>query len=291
MRTSFLSRSVIAVASLAIGSVALAATPATAAPADVTRDQVLSAVNSYRTVQTEEQYYNVVLPQFRAIARAACNLPAGDDASFDFDIDPTATGQGADGFLLKAYIDDAGEDAPRRQCLIAAIASTNPAQTLSGNMTVNATTEPRFEDGPVSTLPVASYALSGGVFVSTPINVSTETVIGDSSFAANGNATRSFKVTTTKKVADKKSTSEKKAAKKKFDKRNAAAKKAYKKALDKAGNSKSKKAAAKKAWSKKKASYKAKYKYATAKYKFVKKTATKTESTPFALNGEFVYEN
>lgn len=279
MRTSILSRSVIAVASLAIGSVALAATPATAAsPSGITRDQVLTAANNYRAGGTMEQYFTVILPQFTAIARSACGPAAGEEPYFD--ISPTAAGQAADGFLLKVYNDEAETS----QCLVAILATTDPAKTLAGSLTVNATTAIDYPDGPKTVRPPASQALSGDVFVSAPITVSGDTYIDDASFTANGNTTRSFKVTTTTKVKDKKTTSEKKSAKKKFEKRNKAAKKSYKKALDKAGKSKYKKAAAKRAYSAKKASVKAKYKYSTANYKLVKKTTIAVDNTPFAFN-------
>ncbi len=285
MRTSILSRSVIAVASLAIGSVALAAVPATAATGSgITRDQVLTAVNALRATPTMEQFYTVIEPQFIAIARPSCNIAPGDHAYMDPSSPLVAPGQSADGILLKVYIETTvGDTTAYRQCAIAALASTNPALTLTGNLTLSGTTAIDYPDGPKTVLPPTSSALSADVFVSAPISVSGDTYIDAASFTANGSASRDIKVTTTTKVKDKKSKAKKKSAKNKYTKSLKSAKKSYAKALKKAGKSKAKKSAAKKSYSKKRALVKAKYRYSIAGYKLVKKTTIRTEGVPFAL--------
>jgi hypothetical protein len=284
MRPSFLSRSVVAVASLAVGSVALAATPATAAtPSGVTRDQVLAAAASVRSMPSDADYEAVTEPLLLAIARPSCSITA-DERAF-FDADPTEAGQGADGLLIKAYIETAQrENRTYRQCVVAAVASTNPAMTLSGTLTLNGSTRESFLSDSNTVLPPARSALSGDVFVSPPITVTGDVYVDETSFTATGNGTRDVSVTTTVKVTDKKTKNEKRKAKKAYLKKLKSAKKSYVKALKKAGKSKSKKAAAKKAYARKRVSAKSTYKVATAGYKLVKKTTTRPDNVPFNLS-------
>jgi hypothetical protein len=292
MRTSILSRSVIAVASLALGSAALAATPATAAtPSGITRDQVIAAVNNLRNdAITLEQYYTVLEPQLIAIARPSCNIAATDVAYIDGVSPPVQAGQSVDGLLLKVYIQTpVGDDVTTyRQCAIAILASTDPTLTLSGNLSFGGSTSDD-SDAPNIVLPPTNSALSGDVFISAPIHTSGNTYIEGASFTASGSATRDIKVTTSKKVTTKKSKAQKKNAKKKYAKSLKSAKKSYAKATKKAGKNKNKKALAKKAYAKKRAAAKAKYKAAIANFKIVKKTTTTTVNKPFSVSAVLDY--
>jgi hypothetical protein len=299
MRSSILSRSVVALATVAIGSAALAATPANAAtPAGVTRDQVLTAVNGVRTAQANQTttFSPATARALRAIAVAGCDVSTEDDeyayiSINGIGIQVTPAGDDAQGVVVTAQVQrpfvNGGPFGDSEECTVSAFAGTNPSYQLSGTATF--TGQSFTEGGPVAGTKVTlqSAPLSGDVFVSAPFNYENpalDTVDGSTvSASAAGNATKTTTVTTSAKVKDKKSKSEKKAAKKKFEKRLAQAKKNYSKALDKAGSSKSKKAAAKRVYAKARALAKAKYKYATAGYKIVKKKSTVSDVQPFSV--------
>ncbi|MFC5676763.1 hypothetical protein [Aeromicrobium endophyticum] len=306
MRSSILSRSVVALATVAISSAALAATPANAASAGVTRDQVLTAANGVRTAQANEttSFSPATARALRAIVIAGCDVSSDDDeyayiSYNDIGIQVTPAGDDAQGLVVTAQIQrpftNGGPFGNSQYCTIAAFASTNASYKLSGTATFTGQsfTEGGPEDGTKITL--QSAPLSGDVFVSAPFNYDNpvlDTVDEDSVRAsAAGNATKTTKVTTSRKVKDKKTTSEKKAAKTKYDKRIKAAKKSYAKALDKAGSSKSKKAAAKKAYKAKRASAKAKFKYGIAGYKIVKKSSNVSDVQPFSVTTAPVFSN
>jgi hypothetical protein len=284
MRTSILSRSVIAVASLAIGSVALAATPATAAtPSGVTRDMVLTAANGVRTAEANGANPSVATTRaLRAVVTRGCDFSAADGESLDgeSDVDVTTAGDDADGLLVSTYI--SSDFGSGRYCTIAAFAAADASFQLSGTATLTGVEYTLENDNwtPSDVKTLQTSALSGDVFVTAPLDSRNVEV---RSASASGNATKTTTVKTSRKVLDKKTRSEKKAANAKYDQRVKAAKKSYAKALDKAGNSKTKKAAAKKAYSAKKKSYKAKLKYATAKYKIVKGTKKVTETRSFSI--------
>jgi hypothetical protein len=290
MRTSILSRSVVAVATLAIGSVALAATPATAASANgVTRDQVLTAVNGVRAAQANDttRFSAATSRALRAIVVAGCDVSQDDDEYANLQgIEVANSGDDADGLLISAYVQRPFSGS--ELCTLAAFATTDTSSTLSGTATV--TGDRRTYDAQSDEYTQVPFtqtsALASDAFL-TPAIVSPNNggngYVSNTTAAASGNATKTTKVTTSTKVKDKKSKSEKKAAKKKFSKRLAQAKKNYAKALDKAGSSKSKKAAAKRVYAKARALAKAKYKYATAGYKIVKKSKTVTEVRPFSI--------
>lgn len=286
MRTSILSRSVIAVASLAIGSVALAAAPANAAtPSGITRDMVISAANYMRV----EGFDQAASDNLQRLAEKGCKVVAGEDLRIQ-DINTSAAGGSADGLIFVAGIatppGESGGEA-YRVCLFGTAATTDPALSLSGTASLDVATAP-FQSAVKS---AALTALSDNVFVTAPVVIPNGVGITTATFSATGNATRSFNVTTTKKVTDKKTKSEKKAAKKKYDKALKAAKKSYTKALKKAGKNKTKKAAAKKTYSKKKAAAKAAYTKAIAGYKMVTTTTTTTENKPFAISAGFDYRD
>lgn len=274
MRTSILSRAVVAVAALGIGSAALAAVPATAAtPSGITRDEVLTAANGLRIADPTDEQQSITSAAVRDIFKKGCGIPADSNDFTMYFSEPTEAGDDADGVLLSGYV----YVDPMRACSIGVVATTDPAFQLSGVVTLS--TQPSGEDAPATT--VRSEALTGDVFATTPV----EDLFG-LSMTATGSSTKTTSAPGTKKIADKKSKAEKKAAKSKYEKRLKAAKKKYVKALDKAGNSKSKKSAAKKAYSKSRASAKAKYQYAIAGYKIVKTTVSTTENRPFSITAD-----
>jgi hypothetical protein len=295
MRTSIVSRLVVAAASLAVGSAALVASPARAAetataatPAGVTREAVLTVANAFRTQQGD------ALAAYRAmfsIVNRACAVDAdGGERIQDLDQRVTSTRNQADGVVIFAEITNLlGQTT--RECVVAAVAAVEPGFTLTGSSTFTVTTSPAQDPGPIvlgSTSIAAGPAtittpLSGDVVTAT-VNVPAGEQLEDASFSAAGSAVKVTTVTTTKRIADKKSKAEKKAAKKTYAKRLKAAKKAYAKALDRAGGSTSRKAAAKKAYTKRKASAKAKYAYAVAGYRIVRKKTQQTDRRPFSVS-------
>lgn len=293
MRTSILSRSVIAAASsLAIGSAVLVAAPANAAelsaaatPAGVTRETVLAAAAGLRQ-STDATYPTKAV---RNIANRSCGVDADSgEATTDVEAIFLTPAGHADGIAFVAHIRNLVNDA-ERVCVGAAVAAAASGFQLTGTGSLTVTTEE--DDGPI----ILEGAVSAAVGPSTVTSVLTGDVtttvfnlpqgeeIDNISFSANGSSVFTQKITTSTKVPDQKSAKQKKAAKKAYSKALKAAKKSYDKALEKAGGSKTKKAAAKKAYSKKKATAKARYKYAIANYKIVKKTTTQTDSRPFAL--------
>jgi hypothetical protein len=297
MRSSILSRSVVAVATLAIGSVALSAVPATAATASgVTRDQVLTVVNGLRAAQASdaETLSPAVSRAARALVYKTCDVVPDEDEDADISVlELMNDGDDAQGLVVTArvYRDFSGTT----DCTFAAVATSDTSSTLSGTATVTASRniyDPANDQNVVR--PVSqTTALSGDAYT-TPIIVTPSyngTALYNIGGSAEGNATKTTKVTTSTKVTDKKSKAEKKAAKAKYDKRIKAAKKAYAKALDQAGSSKSKKAAAKKTYRAARAAAKASYKYATAGFKVVRKTRTITDVRPFSIKTDASQDN
>jgi hypothetical protein len=294
MSPSILTRSVVAVASLALGSVALAANPATAAgakaattPAGVTRDMVLSAAAGFRGEGDPLSAYKAMF----AMVNRACSVDTDSGERIDVDeadapdVIPASTRSNADAVVILADIESLFSGT-KRQCIVLAVAATEPGFTLTGNSTLTVETQPA-GDGPILMKAAAGPAtlvtpLSGDVSTTT-FKVPAGEEAADGTFSVNGSSVKITTVTTSKKVPDKKTKAEKKKAKKTYAKRLKAAKAKYEKALDRAGSSKTKKAAAKKAYSKRKSSAKAKYKYAIANYRIVRKTTSTTDSRPFTL--------
>ena len=286
MRTSILSRSAIAVATLAVGSAAFAAVPANAASASgVTRDQVLTAANGVRAATAADTGYSrSTLRLMRTIAEAGCDA-VGDNLTL-VRAKATQAGEAADGLVLTSSVQSF--DGTTSQCTIAAFAASDTSSTLQGTATLTGSIDVFFPSFPptTSSTPVSeTSALSGDVAI-TPAytsNVPTGFSTTNLDASANGTATKTTTTTTNVKVKDTKSKGEKKAAKKKFSKRLAQAKKNYAKALDKAGSSKNKKAAAKRVYAKARALAKAKYAADTAGFKIVKKTTTSSAERAFSI--------
>lgn len=280
MRTSVLSRSIVAAAALAAGSTALAAVPATAAtPSGITRDMVVTAANGIRaSYSSTDDPSAATITAVRAIVNRACAVDA--DAGEFVDKNsligvPGQAGGSADGLAAGAQIINVLTDTAR-SCIVGVVTSTTPGYDLSGSATISVTVTPGNTPRTVTT------ALSGDVATTTPILTGSGEFGNTVTFSASGAASRTTSVPA-KTVKDTKSKAEKKAAKKKYEKRLKAAKKAYAKALDKAGSSKTKKATAKTTYSAARRTAKAKYRYATADYRIVKKATKTTDARPFNL--------
>ena len=278
MRTMTLARAVIASAALAVSATALTATTATAAtPSGITRESVLTAAAGFRA--SPDNPGSPALKALRSIVHRGCSVDVdnGELLSPTVEAVSTTTGASADGLVAYGEIVNI-VDGTTRDCVIAVVASVLPDFTLSGSSTLSVQTNPGNKTVTVTT------PLSGDVTASAPITVvePNELTGGFPSFTASGATTKTTNVPAVK-VTDKKSKSEKRAAKKKYAERLEVAKKSYKKALAKAGSSKSKKSAAKKAYAAKRAAAKAQYTYAIAGYRIVKKATTVTDARPFSL--------
>lgn len=291
MRTSRLTRSLIATASLAVASATLAAAPANAGPSiadtsnGVTRAQVLTAAAGVRANPNPTTsggpffsgYDAGTNRALRAMVNRVCVVdPDGPELNYGTLAAATVGGGSADGVVVSAILINidsvstgGGSIVNGRICSFGALAATDARGVLGGTATLTG-------------LPPA--ALSGDAFVTSPINASLAALSGSGgsdlysvlpTFSATGAST----VTVDTKVVAKKSSKQKKAAKAKYSKQLKSAKKAYTKALDKAGSNKSKKSKAKKAYSAAKSSAKTTYKNAIANYKIVK-TST---SAPFSV--------
>jgi hypothetical protein len=273
MRTSILSRSVVAVASLAIGSVALAAAPATATtPSGITRDMVLTAAASVRADQTNDvPYSDATKAALLALSSRACDLSGATEVLTYGG--PVETPGSADALMVETeiYVGDS-----IRGCSFAAIASTDPELRLSGHL---ALTDRTYVDS-IEEETTTSYDISGPVFTTPPLKL--DDSFSYSNFKAVGSTVGSTKVLNTDKVPDKKTKSDKALAHKKYKTRVTNAKRAYAKALKKA-DSTSETRAAKRAYRARKAIAKAKHTYAIANYKIVKVRTTQDIVRPFSV--------
>jgi hypothetical protein len=272
MRTSILSRSVIAVATLGIGSVALATAPASAATSNgITRDMVLTAAASVRADWANDvPYSETTNAALLALSSRACDLSGASEVRTYGR--PVGTPSSADGLMIETEI-HVGESV--RGCSFAAIASTDSTLQLSGTLSLSDTT---YTDSANETKE-SSYDLSGSVFTSPPLKVDGGSY---SSFKAVGSAIGSTKVLTLQKVLDKKSTSDKALARKLYDTRRTNAKRAYTKAV-KRTHSKAARTAAKKAYNARKALAKTKYRTAVSDYEIVKIRSTQNIVRPFSV--------
>lgn len=275
MRTSVLSRSVVAVASLALASAALTSAPASAAPSEVTRAEVLAVTDAVRAespTSSPGAYSIGTMRALQALATRACSVEQ-NPGQYVYGVDAivTQTGQGADGLAVRASVYREAEPMNSfvHVCDFGAVASRATSSALSGSAQLGQT--------PTTT------PLSGEVTVTPPI-LYPSTLNGPLTFRTTGQSTQSVNVVTSKKVSTPKSSKTKKYAKKKYAKRIKAAKKSYAKALKKAGHSKTKKAAAKKSYVKKRATAKAAYRKSVATFKIVRTTTVRKTSTPFDLS-------
>jgi hypothetical protein len=281
MRTSILTRSAVAVATLAVGSAVLVAAPAQAATTNgITRAEVLAAANEARTSLSANRPTSS--PAITALASKACGVPLSGVSQAI--ASPVDTPDSVDGVAVSAFLvpETDSEESPTRTCTFAAGAAVGSGTSLSGEAIVAT----YLFDGRSITPSLQSLDLSGDVFASSAVMTTTGFVL--TSFGASGLATGqpSKRVVTLTKKFDKKSKADKKAAKKAYVKRLKAAKKAYAKALKKAGSSRSKKSAARAAYTARRSSAKQAYSYAIADYKYVKTRTKQADSVRFSVSAD-----
>ncbi|MCD9199455.1 hypothetical protein [Aeromicrobium wangtongii] len=280
MRTTFWTRSLIAMTSLVIGSAVLTAAPATAAgPPGVTKESAMLAINGFREAAAPGGS-GWVQPEATGAARdilaASCNLAAGEIVD-DLLVEPATTRAVVDGMLAAAFIVDA-DDEFVRVCLVGVTVATFFANRLSGSATVTA--DVYLGSASATTRTSVHSSVSGDVSVTAPLSVPASDEIDQAMFSATGN--RMSDQTTQTWVNHRKTSAQRKAATKAYTKKLAAAKKSFTKATKKAGSSASKKAAAKKAYARKKKIAKAAYTKATATTRTLR-TRTVTSHSPFAI--------
>jgi hypothetical protein len=280
MRTSVLSRSVVAAIALAVGSAALTVAPATAAtPSGITRETVIAAASGMRAAYSSaDDPSPSTVAAIRTIINRSCNVDFdGGEAVVDVDGIPLPAGSSADGLAAYGIVYDF-DTGQARECVVGVVAASEPGFTLSGFATLGSRVEPA--DQPIS----STVRLSGDVTATPPLLATPPNGFSqEPTLTTTGTATKVIAVPA-KTVKDKKSKAEKKAAKKKYESRLKSAKKTYATAWKKAGNSKIKKAAAKKKYAQARSSAKAKYTYAIANYKIVKPASTTSERRPFTLS-------
>jgi hypothetical protein len=290
MRSSVLSRSVIAVASLAIGSAALIAAPATAATSTgITREMVLTAAESLRAdAGTPTPAAQAAVD---AMARLHCGIPAGTETNAYGR--PVDTPDGVDGLAITALVEtpDASDGTfPFGSCSFTAIAPIGAATTFSGEATVDQFLySPVGENANRPTYTSAIYQLSGDVFASPAAQVQYGYSFARITSTGLLTGPGSKRVLTTTKVADKKSKAVKRYAKKKYEKRVKAAKKAYAKALKKAGSNQARKADARVAYASRKASVTSLYKYQVANYKLVNIRSSQADARRFSVTADGLF--
>jgi hypothetical protein len=294
MRTSILSRSAIAVATLAIGSAALVAAPATAATSNgVTREEVLAAAAAVRADAASEATSDSTQAKLAALAAKVCG-PTVDDR-FNVFGQPVSTPDSVDGLTI-TVIQPTGmpEETPPfpspflgiDSCTFVAVAPIGGATTFAGDLSVSTATLDPFAGpfGPGQSTSDNVYALSGDVFSSPPMKVTHS--VNFSAMAAEGLVTseNGQRVLTVSKIADKKSKAAKKAAKARYVKRTKAAKKTYARALKRAGSNRAAKDAARMTYLSRRASLKSAYAYAIADYKLVKTRSRQADARRFSVS-------
>ena len=266
MRTSLLSRTVIAMASLGIGSVALAAAPATAAATNgITRDMVLTAAAGVRA-DGDFPFSDTTTAALGALVSRSCDLTgAAGVQNFAETIDTRGSVDAL--IVVSRFIADENT----HDCTFVAIASSDASLSLSGELAV---TDFGTNEG------ATPYQLSGDVMVSKAVTTAAGSF--DTGFTAVGATVGSSRALTIYKVPDKKTKSDKALARTKYDTRVTNAKRAYGKALKKA-DTKAERKAAKHAYSARKALARKKFTYAVAGYKLAKVRTTQKVLRPFLV--------
>lgn len=272
MRTSTLTRSAVAVASLVIGSAALTIAPAMAdAPAGVTRQIIVSSADDTYSDAT------------RTLIEKVCGSTDIDDYY------PQELRQSGDvaGVLVQAYVDyQQGVEDSGRACTFAALTTTEPFTDLSGTVTISVEQPERGPQDSQAAPLSQSFPLSGEVFVTKPLD-NDDYLSASTTAEATGNITKVEQATTSNaRVSTPKSTKVKTAALKSYKRSIASAKAKREKSLKKAGDSSSKKAAARKAYSARKKAAKAALhlRWSSDKSTVVTTTVGKTTVTPFSIS-------
>ncbi|MBD8608494.1 hypothetical protein IFT73_16680 [Aeromicrobium sp. CFBP 8757] len=242
MRSSLLTRSAVAVASLAIGSVALAAAPASAdTTTGTSREAVLTVADQIRN---DNRFADGNL----ALVEKICGI--GEKDGRDIELRTTNQPEGVDGFIAEAFVDPA-DNSPSRTCTFAGFATEKSSSTMSGTATL---AEQQFSSSAAAPTSHA-YTLSGDVYVTAPV---TDLSYGYGIATASGNVTvTQAKTTTSSRVVTPKSTERKRAAYKAYNRTIDTAQAKLSKALKKADGNSSKKAAARKAYAARKKAAKA----------------------------------
>lgn len=280
MRTSFLTRSVIAVASAAIGSALLVAAPAQAAdPPVINHDLVMKIAKAFRSQDNDPSLRS----QFEALISRGCTFTFSEDNSIEGTaIQALPAGTSVDGLLLSfdlREVDDQ-QNQTERTCVFSVLTPSSRGSALSGTSILSATSS-----APGAQPIQRASALSGEVHFTAPINLPADTHLRIASIAASGDATSTYTSTMTERVPAPKSKAQKKAAKAKYSTQLKSAKKTYTKAVKKAGSNKSKKARAKKTYNNKVAAAKRTYTKAIATtFKVSTKTTTQIDRLPFTFN-------
>ncbi|KAA1380436.1 hypothetical protein [Aeromicrobium fastidiosum] len=293
MRSSLLSRSVVAAAALAIGSVALAAVPANAATSTgITRDMVLAAASVVRAEAGSSQNPEsggspATQAALNALVSRTCDLSSGKPVqSFGSAVDVP---DGVDGVAVTAVIATSLSPSDLESvetCSFVAVAPVGNVTTFTGSVTVR-TLSIVLENGGIGFGSGSSstkvFELSGDVFASPRVQAKGE--IAFAGLQADGLVKSPVgNAFTTTKVADKKSKAVKKAAKKKYERRIAAAKKTYAKALKRAGRNAAERTAARTAYVSRRAAVRSTYAYSIAGYKLVKIRSTQTDGRRFSAS-------
>ena len=293
MRTSILTRSAVAVATLAVGSVALAAVPATAAtPSGITRETVLTAVNGIRAAGPDStDYSDATQAALDELIAKACDFPAvGSNRTEGFGVKAVTPGS-ADGIVVSVYLHEnpTGASTSHRLCNFGALVPTDSSATLTGDATITVTTAPFDQTLRAAAAPQTTSSttkLSGDVAVTANVGLPDDQLNGvtTADLSASGEAVKTLGGVVTKKIWDNKSRAEKSLAKKKYDKRIARAKQTYKKAVSRAGGDNAKKAVAKKVYAAQRAAYQRKYNLAVWNYRYVKEDGTTTARSAFKVS-------
>ena len=234
----------------------------------ITRDVVLAAATGLRTSDPSRSTETSTDTALRAIIDRT--VSRGSTELADYTAYPTAPGGLVDGVLIdvSVYSTQSGQT---RSATIVALAPVDAGCTLSGTARLSTTSQ--LLGKIIDTLGLGGSALSGDVFVSTPVDTATA---GALTVTASGNvlSPRSRTADAAPATAPGEpvdsgfsiASDQGAAAKALYDRKVKAAAAAYKKAKKKAGRNKAKKKAAKRAYDKKKATYQAAYRKALAAY-------------------------
>ncbi|KQX74237.1 hypothetical protein [Aeromicrobium sp. Root472D3] len=238
MRSSLLSRALIAVASSSVASAALAVAPATAAtPSGTTRDAVLSLASAARADASAPS--RTTRTAAAQVLTRECGLASGEsvdvaDVNFVRAVTPIA---GVDGVYLDAEVRNGLT--VLRECALGLVAPTADGATLTGTATLDVVAGDSIQQAP-------SVPLSGDVSV---IVLTNATRFSDGfSYTATGRASRTVTTTTTDRVRVEPTANARTRARNTYDASAQKARKAYKKAVEKADGSARKKASAKRAY-------------------------------------------
>lgn len=204
MRTTILSRSLVAVAALAVGSAALTAVPATAAtPTGITRESVLTAASGLRDAIGPSDPSSATNKALRSILHRGCSVDVdgGEVLGTSANGFPTSQGAAADGLVAYGVILNV-VDGTARECIVGAVAASSPSYVLSGTATLASSTDP-------GGTPVSSVVPLAGDVTATALSVAEPgTFSSEPTFAATGRSTKTT-VVPAKTVKDKKTKAEK----------------------------------------------------------------------------------